>query len=483
MPTPLRRRPTVVGADGVHRLQSGRKAELLDTVRSQRKGVRARTLDSRTLLLIACATDLSASSRELAAAVENDAEDRRLAPSRANLVRLLDVPTSSSVLEVGAGAGTLTRYLGETCGPVDAIEADPVLARAAAARCAELPNVRVFQGNWATSVPGASDRNADGYDLILLTPDWADFTGRPFVGGRRVSELAGAQAGIAGLTRLLTADGRLVIAVPRRTGYRAAGQRHALISALESAGLTVEEVLTATPDHVRTRTLVADSLPPEAVARLVRQPEAGSVVLIARKPSASPAGTLFDDQLRSTSIDGRRLQAGRLTLRGAPDDLTAIRQVQRLDRPGAIRVNGGAQPWFSGETLLELWQHGPTAEALDLLESWGALVRDADFSDGAPVTLIPRFLGVTDSGGLLRIGPEVLADGWTVSDVLGHGMLDALLHRPAHGLMRGEYLEWATLVGLGADWVARAVTRGRELAVAVHGDTVAFDEDLRRAGF
>ena len=54
------------------------------------------------------------------------------ARSRANAVRALTLPTQSRVLEIGAGCGAITRYLGETFEQVDALE--PMLARARVAR-------------------------------------------------------------------------------------------------------------------------------------------------------------------------------------------------------------------------------------------------------------------------------------------------------------------------------------------------------------
>src|SRR5699024_4192017 len=78
------------------------------------------------------------------------------------IVRCLDLPASARVLEVGAGCGAVTRYLGETCALVDALEPVPSRAAAAAARNADLDNVQVFVGEIA-DVPDEA-----AYDVVVV---------------------------------------------------------------------------------------------------------------------------------------------------------------------------------------------------------------------------------------------------------------------------------------------------------------------------
>ncbi|GHT81632.1 hypothetical protein AGMMS49543_04590 [Betaproteobacteria bacterium] len=68
-----------------------------------------------------------------------------LTPQRANIVRpFRDLISSASVLELGAGCGAVTRYLGEQGGQVTALEGSQARARVIGVRCADLPNVRVY---------------------------------------------------------------------------------------------------------------------------------------------------------------------------------------------------------------------------------------------------------------------------------------------------------------------------------------------------
>jgi len=68
------------------------------------------------------ATDLSSSSDELVAQAASWPEMYHLNPARANVIRPLELSAQDTVLEIGAGCGAITRYLGEQCGAVDAIE-------------------------------------------------------------------------------------------------------------------------------------------------------------------------------------------------------------------------------------------------------------------------------------------------------------------------------------------------------------------------
>jgi 2-polyprenyl-3-methyl-5-hydroxy-6-metoxy-1,4-benzoquinol methylase len=67
-------------------------------------------------------------------------------PFRSALVRVLDIPSSARILEVGCGAGALTRYLGEQGFHVTALETSEELAQCARIRCRDLVNVEVITG-------------------------------------------------------------------------------------------------------------------------------------------------------------------------------------------------------------------------------------------------------------------------------------------------------------------------------------------------
>ncbi|MDR2688715.1 MAG: class I SAM-dependent methyltransferase [Azoarcus sp.] len=68
-----------------------------------------------------------------------------LTPQRANIVRpFREHLQRSNILELGAGCGAITRYLGEQGARVTALEGSQARARIIGARCADLPNVRIY---------------------------------------------------------------------------------------------------------------------------------------------------------------------------------------------------------------------------------------------------------------------------------------------------------------------------------------------------
>jgi 2-polyprenyl-3-methyl-5-hydroxy-6-metoxy-1,4-benzoquinol methylase len=67
-------------------------------------------------------------------------------PFRSALLRVLDIPKTARILEVGCGAGALTRYLGEQGFDVTALETSEELAHCARIRCRDLINVEVITG-------------------------------------------------------------------------------------------------------------------------------------------------------------------------------------------------------------------------------------------------------------------------------------------------------------------------------------------------
>ena len=67
-------------------------------------------------------------------------------PFRSALIRALELPTGSRILEIGCGAGNLTRYLGERGFQVVALETNEALVECARARCRDLANVEISHG-------------------------------------------------------------------------------------------------------------------------------------------------------------------------------------------------------------------------------------------------------------------------------------------------------------------------------------------------
>src|SRR5438445_2173035 len=191
--TPLRRLATT-DAQGCHVLG--------DSAAAFRDGSEA-----QVAALVQQATDLSSMSDQLFGAAATWPQLYHLASSRANILRALDLPRSAAVLEVGAGCGAISRYLGETCDLVDAVEPSLERARVARRRTRDLRNVEVFVGD-ATHIPAEP-----AYDLVVV------------VGVLEYSGAGAAEAGpyLAFLSRLGSAlrdGGTLIIAIENRLGVK-----------------------------------------------------------------------------------------------------------------------------------------------------------------------------------------------------------------------------------------------------------------------
>jgi len=83
----------------------------------------------------------------------------------ARIVEAADLSAADTVVEVGAGVGTLTRLLAEQAGRVVAVELDPRLVDILRDQLADLDNVRLVQG----------ERWSPTCRTILLRPCCAGF--------------------------------------------------------------------------------------------------------------------------------------------------------------------------------------------------------------------------------------------------------------------------------------------------------------------
>lgn len=100
--------------------------------------------EERLYQLIRQATDKSLHSRELRSKANDWPTFYHLTPLRGNVVRpFRERISQGSVLELGAGCGAVTRYMGELGGQVTALEGSRSRARVIGTRCADLPNVKV----------------------------------------------------------------------------------------------------------------------------------------------------------------------------------------------------------------------------------------------------------------------------------------------------------------------------------------------------
>ncbi|HSI45940.1 MAG TPA: tetratricopeptide repeat protein [Methylophilus sp.] len=101
--------------------------------------------EQRLYDIIRQAKDRSVFSGELSAKATDWASYYHLTSQRANLVRpFAEKIAGGKILELGAGCGAVTRFLGELGGKVVAVEGSPNRARIIGQRCAELDNVSIF---------------------------------------------------------------------------------------------------------------------------------------------------------------------------------------------------------------------------------------------------------------------------------------------------------------------------------------------------
>ena len=251
--------------------------------------------EERILETLSGASDRSSDSDELAAAITDWPSRYHLSRQRANLLRPLRLGTGLRILEIGAGTGVLSRYLGETGATVVALEGSIERARAAAVRCAGLDTVEVVCG------PLASFDDPDGFDLVCI-----------------VGVLEYAASGVGGSTNhrdflaraaaLRRPGGAVLVAIENQIGVKYLLGHHedhlglpwigvegypgghgirtftrsALSGLLAAAGLPEQTWLYPFPDYKLPTVMLADALydlpdAPNLVDQLVRRPaSAGS---------------------------------------------------------------------------------------------------------------------------------------------------------------------------------------------------------------
>lgn len=90
------------------------------------------------------AEDLTVDSPELQSKATKWTYRYHLGQGRSGIFKALGLHGDLKVLELGAGCGALSRYLGENCGSTDCIESSRIRAQIAKERCRNLDNVNIF---------------------------------------------------------------------------------------------------------------------------------------------------------------------------------------------------------------------------------------------------------------------------------------------------------------------------------------------------
>jgi len=469
--------------------------------------------EERVLEILRESADVSSTSDELITKAANWAEHYHLAPTRSHLLRPLRLPADATVLEVGAGCGAVTRYLGETCATVDAIEPVPRRAVAARERTRDLPNVEVFVGE-ISDIP-----DIPAYDLIVVV-------GVLEYVGNGSADLTPYREFLDGLSSRLKPTGSLVLAIENKLGvkyfsgsaedhtnryfdgiegYPEAGpartfSRLELTALLGESGLTAETVL-AFPDYKMPRALLSpERLTGEATSLLHRVPnfpspdwvvpretvaderlvwrsfvEAGlaadtgnSFVALAGKAGLTdlwdPAvgGVFYSNDRRARYAVETRIvnEAGQVRL-----DRTRLIETPWSDD---LSVLTGSAPFEPGQDLVEVFVDTDDPDSVAALLQWKQMVEDADTTAGIPLDLVPHNLVVRPDRSLVAIDDEWRLQGGEIDDVLRRGALTLGVGLALRGRSRAP---WAgcvnyrevtrrigAVVGLTApDWVERAV--------------------------
>ena len=169
----------------------------------------------RLLESVRSCRDVSLYSDELRALQLDWPAPEYLSPLRANLLRpFLARIRSGSVLELGAGCGVLTRFLGETGAEVLAVEASARRSSIIAERCRDLANVTVLTEKIE------SLELEQKFDVVTLI-DFLELAQRD----------EGSKDALQGLlelaTSLLTDDGVLILSVTNQLGLKYWGNAEA----------------------------------------------------------------------------------------------------------------------------------------------------------------------------------------------------------------------------------------------------------------
>lgn len=169
--------------------------------------------ENKLLSILENAIDRSSNSMELELAIDDWPTKYHLSNLRTNILRALDyLNKDSTVLEIGAGCGALTRYLGENFKEVDALEGESKRAYITKQRTKELGNVNVY---WSALKDLEFDKE---YDIVTLigvleyAPVYYAYPGK--------DKQEAALAMLKHTVRTLKENGILVLAIENRLGLK-----------------------------------------------------------------------------------------------------------------------------------------------------------------------------------------------------------------------------------------------------------------------
>lgn len=453
MTTPLR--------SGDHEVRDGVRLLSADPDIPYRDGAEERLYE-----IVRDAVDVSSESTEMLEVAQGWAEEYHTHPARANILRALDISADAKVLEVGAGTGPITRFLGEVAGTVDSVEPVFLRAKVGRERTRDLANVEVFAGN-LEEVP-----NEPAYDIVVVVGVLE------YVGGGG----ADPEPYLAFLRECrsrLRPGGSLVLAIENKIGLKyvlGAAEDHSgrmfdsiedyprgtpartfapasLMDLVEQVGFT-GSVYGVFPDYKHTRvvldveriraqapTLLEDlpSFPSKyAGTRSIKlaseqrvwrelgregvgQHFANSLLVIAETEGEDPPELWPDDRLaRYFSRERRRGYAAATTVSGGSDGVRFDRVYS--DEPGPL-IAQGVTSWrfVEGTSFPEAFVAADDAGRRTMLRRWRDLVETTVDGDTVSVDAIPTNVVVEPDGSLQLIDLEFYASG-TADEVVERGL-------------------------------------------------------------
>jgi SAM-dependent methyltransferase len=488
----------------------------------------------RILDVVRTASDLSASSQELTDAASDPVMTDALVPARAHLARALELPAGATVLEIGCGFGPVTRYLGEQCATVDALEPDPARAAVARLRTQDLSSVEVFVGG-LDDVPAVP-----AYDVVVVigafeyaahgSPDLApyvDFLRRCHAVLKDGGTLVVALQNPLGVKYLSgAADDHTRRPFDSLEGYQLDSPartfpRATLERLLREAGFTTE-VLAAFPDHTLPRVVMSDALfsssgqlaenlprfpsPDRVVSRLKLADEqrtwgtlvqagiaehfANSFLVLAGKGSGP---SLWPDTRQAVLFNSERQPefTVRAEVRGRAGELHIARfplypDGPRSDHPDIRHAPAATEPVVPGRELLLVLLDEPEHRP-ELLRRWAALVPDREW---APVDLVPHNVVLTEDDELVAIDQEWSIRGFDRDLLLLRGLLLSAVQMvsrarpdrlPPGGTIAEFVAEMGAEIGLQVDGALFDRLVEHESAFQAAVNTTHRTPDLRRA--
>jgi SAM-dependent methyltransferase len=425
--------------------------------------------ESEVEAIIAAGHDLRALSDELPRRRGTWTARYHLARERGNILRPLSLQPDFRILEIGAGCGAVTRYLGETCATVDALEPTPQRASIARLRTRDLSSVEIFVGE-LSDIP-----EEPAYDVVVIV-GVLEYVGGSNGHEDRVEFLHAAR-------KRLRPGGNVVCAIENRLGvqYLAGAPEEHVAAAFEGlegyphqgpartfsraeierlfgdAGLN-PTVFGVMPDYKFARLLFADPLLDSQARSLAwsaptfpsdasphPRPQLVSELHLWRALVDAGLGGHFANSLLLVASDGDGAPLWPEELLGAfysPNRLGSLTTESRLwDRDGALslqrsRLSAGDSPprdllhrprsqrWVAGRPMLDVLERADDAHARILLEAWRSLVESDRPEDGARnIDLVPANIVIRADGCLEPIDQEWYHSGYSPQDVVARGIL------------------------------------------------------------